>query len=111
MPVTSAAPRTIELLRAYAWPGNVRQLRNAIHRACLLARSPRLDPEDLPPLSDPTTSQRASEPQTLEAIERRVILETLRELGGNKTAAAERLGVTARTLLNKLKKYGQSSGS
>ena len=53
----------------------------------------------------------ADQPRTLDEIERRVILETLRELGGNKTAAAERLGVTARTLLNKLKKYGQSSGS
>jgi DNA-binding NtrC family response regulator len=110
-PVTSASPRTIELLRAYSWPGNVRQLRNAVHRACLVARKPRLEPEDLPPLADPTTSHATREPRTLEEIERRVILETLRELGGNKTAAAERLGVTARTLLNKLKKYGQSPGS
>jgi DNA-binding NtrC family response regulator len=109
-PVTSAAPRTVELLRAYSWPGNVRQLRNAIHRACLLARGPRLEPDDLPPLAEPTL-RAAEEPHTLEEIERRVILETLRELGGNKTAAAQRLGVTARTLLNKLKKYGQAAAS
>ena len=109
-PVTSATPRTVELLRAYSWPGNVRQLRNAIHRACLLARGPRLEPDDLPPLSEPTP-RAAEEPRTLEEIERRVILETLREFGGNKTAAAQRLGVTARTLLNKLKKYGKAAGN
>jgi DNA-binding NtrC family response regulator len=111
VPVTSASPRAVELLRAYSWPGNVRQLRNAIHRGCLLARSPRLEPDDLPPLAEPSALRAADQPRTLDEIERRVILETLREFGGNKTAAAERLGVTARTLLNKLKKYGQSSGS
>ncbi len=103
--VRDVGPRALELLQAYSWPGNVRQLRNVVHRACILARGPVLAVDDLPPLQEPAAGPDVAGQPTLAEIERRVILQTLREVGGNKTAAAHRLGVTARTLLNKLKKY------
>jgi DNA-binding NtrC family response regulator len=92
-------------MTAYSWPGNVRQLRNAMHRACLLACGPEIRPSDLPPLDEPVAILSDTRGQTLAEVERKLILQTLQEVGGNKTAAALRLGVTSRTLLNKLNKY------
>jgi DNA-binding NtrC family response regulator len=106
IPVKGISPKALELLRHYAWPGNIRQLRNAIQHACVFAQGPQIEVCDLPPLThaldkpQPTNSK-----QTLAEIERHMILETLREVGGNRTAAATRLGVTPRTLQNKLKLY------
>jgi transcriptional regulator with PAS, ATPase and Fis domain len=104
--VTAIATKAIDLLRSYSWPGNVRQLRNVIHYACVLAQDGRIEATDLPALREsseaPATSAKL---QTLAEIERQRILETLRDVGGNKTAAAFRLGVTVRTLQNKLKRY------
>jgi DNA-binding NtrC family response regulator len=101
------AGRTLTLLRAYSWPGNVRQLRNAIRHACLLAAGPDLQPGDLPPLVESPVTVADVQGKTLAEVERHLILKTLHELGGNKTAAANRLGITTRTLLNKLNKYRQ----
>ena len=103
-PLRALSPRTLEVLHARDWPGNVRELRNAVQRACLLAEGPEVRPDDLPP---PGGGERAAGPRghTLDEIERHAILSTLRELKGNRTAAAARLGVTARTLHNKLARY------
>ena len=77
-----------------------------------LANGSCIEPGDLPPLREPTaTVAQANSRQTLAEIERQVILNTLRDVGGNKTAAALRLGVTARTLQNKMKKYQAASGA
>lgn len=109
VPLRGVAAKTHALLTAYDWPGNVRQLRNVIHRACILARGPEIQPIDLPPLEEldahtgPADTGLAG--RTLAEIECQVILDTLRGLGGNRTATAARLGVTTRTLLNKLNKY------
>jgi DNA-binding NtrC family response regulator len=103
--VSTISQRALEVMTAYSWPGNVRQLRNAVHRACILARAEEIQPQDLPPLDGPAKPILRLHPTTLADMERHMILATLRELGGNKTAAAERLGVTARTLLNKLNRY------
>ncbi len=109
--VAAVAPRAMEILVHYSWPGNVRQLRNVIQHACVLARGDCIQPADLPALREPLTSPSLSpgSTQTLAEVERQLILATLRELGGNRTAAALRLGVTVRTLQNKLKKYRQNS--
>ena len=96
---------TLQIMMAYDWPGNVRQLRNAIHRACLLAGGPEICPEDLPPLSESPLRIAEIQGTTLAEMERQAILHTLLEMGGNKTAVAMRLGITTRTLLNKLNKY------
>ncbi len=104
--VSAIAPQAMQLLMAYSWPGNIRQLRNVIHHACVLAQSERIEVGDLPTLQEPSTASVPFSPeQTLAEIERQMILNTLHTVGGNKTAAAFRLGVTVRTLQNKLKKY------
>jgi two-component system response regulator HydG len=104
--VTSIAPKAMDALLVYAWPGNVRQLRNVIHHACVMACGPCIDAGDLPLLPHPTAGSTDAVPgQTLAQIERQLILDTLRDVGGNRTAAALRLGVTTRTLQNKLKRY------
>jgi DNA-binding NtrC family response regulator len=110
MSLRGLAPRTLQLLTAADWPGNVRQLRNSVRRACLLARGPEVRPEDLPPPEAPGVPV-AAPSRTLAEVEKLCILEALREVGGNKTAAAQRLGVTTRTLLNKLTRYRQAGAA
>lgn len=107
IPLTEIAAETLELLTACDWPGNVRQLRNAIHRACLVNSTGVLAPIDLPPLEtggSPTLPIQLTN-MRLEEIERCAILANLRKFNGNKTAAAEQLGVTSRTLSNKMRQY------
>ena len=102
--------KALDLLLGFTWPGNVRQLRNVIHHACVLVRGERIEAGDLPPLRDPApVSFSSGSKQTLAEIERQIILDTLREVGGNRTAAALRLGVTVRTLQNKLKRYREDA--
>jgi DNA-binding NtrC family response regulator len=108
--VTAIAPEAMRILLAYSWPGNIRQLRNVIHHACILARTNRIEARDLPALREPAAEPLPAAPQrSLADIERQLILSTLRDVGGNKTAAALRLGVTVRTLQNKLKKYREAA--
>ena len=97
--------RTMEILQSYTWPGNVRQLRNVLHSACILARGETIEPDDLPLLDCSESVAQPLAGRKLEDIERLAILETLRETGGNRSIAAQRLGVTTRTLLNKMNKY------
>ena len=104
--VTAIARRALNLLLGYSWPGNVRQLRNVIQHACVLAHGEVIEARDLPALREPAAPTLAvGSSQTLADLERHMILSTIREVGGNKTAAALRLGVTVRTLQNKLKLY------
>ena len=94
-------------LRAYAWPGNVREMENSLERASILS-SDEIDLESLPQKirnaagSAPLMS---SDDNTLESIERRHISETLASFDGDKVAAARRLGIDLSTLYRKLKKY------
>ena len=101
------ADRTaLRMLKSYDWPGNVRQLRNVIHRACVLARGELITVEDLPDLQNTEgTLPTWILEMRLEEIERRVILECLQRFNWNKTQTAICLGVTARTLTNKIKTY------
>ncbi len=107
----------IEALRAHSWPGNVRELENAIERACILADSLTLAPADLglgpsaPPdeegfagFDHSGTLSEAAE-RAVRLVERRKIAEALAAHGGNKTRAAEELGVSYKTLLTKIKDY------
>ena len=98
----------MRLLEQYAWPGNVRELRNVIERAIILAPGPFIEPRYLPP---PLTEGPATEhrPQvalapgtTVEEAERRLIMMTLEHTRDNKTRAAEILGISLKTLHNKL---------
>src|SRR6266850_609955 len=99
----------IERLESYAWPGNVRELENLIERTVLLARKDRIDAEDLPeevagvkrPPRDAILELVGS---PLDEIERRLLDETLRITGGNKTQAAKLLGIDVRTVARKLER-------
>jgi two-component system response regulator HydG len=108
--VKDIARRALDLLLGYSWPGNVRQLRNVIHHACVFARGECIQSDDLPTLRAGAVAPTAKgSNQTLAEIERQIIMDTLREVGGNRTAAALRLGVTVRTLHNKLKRYREEA--
>ena len=97
------------LLERYAWPGNVRELRNAMERATIVAKGPFIEPADLPPVQGDTAgasvaggSGGLTPGTTVEAVERQLIDITLQHTGGNKTRAAEMLGISLKTLHNKL---------
>jgi two-component system response regulator HydG len=106
------APEALALLTAYSWQGNVRELENTIERAVALARGVVLTIEDLPErirsAGGQTTAILAaakSKRLTLGELEREYILEILREAGGNKSRAAEVLGLDRKTLYRKLDEY------
>jgi DNA-binding NtrC family response regulator len=113
-PVTSIPAETQRLLSAYGWPGNVRELRNVIEQAVLLARTNSLDPLLLPQMlhRGPSRQEVIKIPigTTMDQIEREVILKTLEANGGNKTATAEVLGISRRSIYNKLALYGLDVG-
>jgi DNA-binding NtrC family response regulator len=105
----SFSPAALELLRLYSWPGNIRELRNAVARAHVLAADT-IEPDDLPPRvvdGGPVDRDylRISVGQPLAEVERRAILATVEHFDGDKKAAAEALGVSLKTLYTKLKKY------
>jgi len=102
------AHTTGKLLQNYAWPGNIRELRNAMERAHLLSRSDVILPESLPLAvrqSASLDSPQRSFP-TLEQTEIDSVKAALERTGGNRTRAAELLGITRRGLLKKLKRLG-----
>ena len=104
------SPEALEALRRHHWPGNARELENAIERALVLGRDDVLWIEDLPE----TVRQRPTWPtylpggssRPLSEVERDHILKTLREMRGNKAAAARLLGLDRKTLYRKLELYG-----
>ena len=106
-------PRTISddamrRLIAYDWPGNVRELENAIERAVAMGSGPIVHVGDLPSNLHFPSSERVPDKDELlpmEELERRAILRTLRETGGDKLAAARMLGIGKTTLYRKLKQY------
>jgi DNA-binding NtrC family response regulator len=96
------AGETLERLRAHAWPGNVRELENVLARAMAASSRGVILPEDLPPLpgAAPEVAARGIDHDwpSLEELERRYVQRVLERCGGNKTGAAQVLGVDRRTL-------------
>jgi two-component system response regulator HydG len=107
----SVSPEALAVLTAYLWPGNVRELENAIERAAAFARGAVLTAEDLPErvrTSGTVASliaRSSGQHLTLREVEREYILEILRRAGGNKSKAAELLGLDRKTLYRKLDEY------
>ncbi len=93
----------LDKLMSYSWPGNIRELQNAIEKAVILSESPVIKPEDLylRPALQVNTNGSIS---TLEEMEEKMISLAIEKNNGNLTAAAEQLGITRQTLYNKLKK-------
>src|SRR5262249_36268784 len=96
----------LELLEPYGWPGNVRELENVIHRSFALRGRLKLLPADL---SDHSIDMPESNPtqagQSVGQMERKLIMSTLEQTNGNRTHAAKLLGISLRTLRNKLREY------
>jgi DNA-binding NtrC family response regulator len=108
-PVKRLAPEARALLLRHPWPGNVRQLKNAIERACALADGPLVRAADLPEAvrqAGPAAASAVTPITTLAEVERAHILRVLEHCGGNKKAAAELLGIDRSTLYAKLRQYG-----
>jgi len=102
------SPDAMERLRRHDWPGNVRELRNLIQRLVVLHESDWIDVRDLPPEIRLGTRPRAtgvSVGHTIAQAERWLIMKTLEHTRGSRTEAANMLGITTRTLRNKLARY------
>ena len=105
------SPEAAAALREYNWPGNVRELENALERALILTHGPTIPLSALPERiterrSEPLVADRIAANPTLELIERAYIQWVLQSEGGNKTRAAEVLGIDPSTLHRKLSRYG-----
>lgn len=123
------APETIEIMQQYNWPGNIRELENVVERICVMEEGPVFGPETLPveirgqrsgvSFSAPASSEEVrpagvavqpapvTEGETLNIaeLERRAIIQALRRTGGNRKDTADLLGISIRTLRNKLNQY------
>jgi two-component system response regulator HydG len=104
------APDALDAMLAYQWPGNVRELENALERAVILSPGPVIAASALPERvtarrAEPLITDRPPATPTLEAIERAYVTWVLQNEGGNKTRAAEVLGIDPSTLYRKLARY------
>ena len=110
----SLAPGALKALKEYSWPGNVRELQNVIERAYILSDGVIVESSHLAENvfnnelknKEEEVSIESFEELTLDELERRHICRTLDHLGGNKTKTAKTLGITVKTLYNKLHSYG-----
>ncbi len=101
----------LDTLMSYSWPGNVRELENAMERAIILTPGDVIGPEALPERvrereAEPLVADRAPGNPTLDAVERAYILWVLQSVQGNKTRAADVLGIDPSTLHRKLARFG-----
>ena len=106
--------------QAHAWPGNVRELRNTLERAVIVCDGALVEPKHLPPgfgqvvpraPVQEANAVRLGVGTTVDEAERLLILKTLEATNNNKTRAAEILGISLKTLHNKLKEYGQHTAA
>lgn len=109
-PIKGISHSAMKKLLDYSWPGNVRELENVVERAILLARGDSIMPEDLSFSKDESGIEGltawAKRKRPLEDVEKDYILEVLRNVDGNRSEAAEVLGIGRKTLYNKLARYG-----
>ena len=110
--IKEISPKALDLLIRHDWPGNIRELENCLERAVIVARGELIAPADLPPAIQnlPAGKEDAEIPFpagiSLQEAEKALILKTLEDAGGNRSRAAEILGINRRTLQMKLKEYG-----
>ena len=105
-------PKAMDLLMRYDWPGNIRELENVVERSVIMMRGDFITPDEFPGVLkslDPEYEQISAEMlsgKSLKEMEKAMIMRTLQETDGNRTRAAEILGISRRTLQLKLKEYG-----
>jgi DNA-binding NtrC family response regulator len=119
LPMKDLSAKAEEMLLNYLWPGNVRELENTMHRAVLLSTTDEIDENAVilqtpsavrQPVAATKTENQAPESvsavgQTVAAVERKLILDTMENTAWNRSTAATILGISIRTLRNKLKQY------
>jgi len=119
-PIRQIDEGAVSALSAHHWPGNIRQLENAIERAVVLAEGPIISLNDLPEEVRGRAAGRSASPEPrgdgdagrsplrkqVNDVERRRLIEALEQADGNKSVAARRLDIPRSTLFSKLKKYG-----
>ena len=111
--VVGIEPKAMKALEDYDWPGNVRQLRNAIEKMVVLASGPKITEDDIPeeiktgsaPKIQPASTESPNEGETLADAEKRQVMAALAAAGNNKSKAADALGISRRTLHRKLKEW------
>jgi DNA-binding NtrC family response regulator len=107
--VQGVSPGAMNVLQSYGWPGNIRELRNTVERAMILTDGETIDEEHLPPDMRPTRQEaamlRVPLGVQLREVEKEYILASLQKNGGNKARTAEILGISEKTLYNKLNRY------
>jgi len=116
--VAAVSEPVLNLFQQYSWPGNVRELRNTLERAVIVCEGTLIETKHLPPSFGQTMVRTSSADSdavylgvgtTVEEAERLLILKTLESTNNNKTRAAEILGISLKTLHNKLKEYGSAA--
>ena len=94
----------LEKLSNHEWPGNVRELQHAVEKAVIMSDSPLLKPSDF--VFSSVTGHATTVDMTLDEMEKKMILESIRRCSNNMSMVAVKLGITRQTLYNKMKKYG-----
>ncbi|MGA9863763.1 MAG: sigma-54 dependent transcriptional regulator, partial [Terriglobales bacterium] len=113
--VADVSEAVLNMFQTYSWPGNVRELRNTLERAVIVCDGGLVETKHLPPGFGQSVRQVANDPEavhlgvgtTVGEAEKLLILKTLQSTNNNKTRAAEMLGISLKTLHNKLKEYGR----
>jgi DNA-binding NtrC family response regulator len=118
--IATVSEAVLNLFHTYSWPGNVRELRNTLERAVIVCDGSVVETKHLPPGFGQTTLRPSVEDPdgvrlgvgtTVEEAEKMLILKTLESTNNNKTKAAEILGISLKTLHNKLKEYGAAAAA
>jgi len=112
--VRGIGAEVLDIFMSHTWPGNIRELRNVLERAAIMSEKDLISRSSLPGEFGKVATKGPSDLSsikfpvgtTVDAMERELILQTLQATGNNKTRAAELLGVSLKTLHNKLKEYG-----
>lgn len=101
--VTDFSPQAMEMFTGYDWPGNIREVRNVVERAMVVAQGPQIQVEDISfPFPSPATP---SGGESLEEVEKDQIMKILNQTNGNIAQAAEILKISRLTIYNKIEKY------
>jgi two-component system response regulator FlrC len=115
--VKALSKEALQKLKNYSWPGNVREMENAIHRAVLVSPPMQINAGDIMITGEPDNDNGATGGagdslvgRTIESVEKDMIMNTLDHCLGNRTHAANILGISIRTLRNKLNEYGVAAG-
>jgi PAS domain S-box-containing protein len=107
--IQGISDKAMALLMAYAWPGNVRELKSAFEYAFVSCQEPMIEPHHLPPSvqqAQPVLEHTEKKPLNRSQLKKKQLIETLEQVGGNQSRAAEILGISRVTVWNRMKKYG-----